>query len=123
MLVVAKHAKHCGKRTLDHAICSEASKQLGKTLQSTQIASFCPAARRRKLPLILPYNDLSVNVEIEESFNKCSATALSVSQIRCIIFNLRSNLLYVDIHFLLRLSTRSRIRCRQHQRRAWIVIR
>jgi hypothetical protein len=41
----------------------------------------------------LPHNDLSVNVEIEDSFNKCSMTSFSLSQSRGIIFNLRSNLL------------------------------
>jgi hypothetical protein len=57
------------------------------------------AAQKRKLALILPRNDLSVNVEMTDSFNKRSTTSFSIPQSRGIIFNLRSNLLTSRSHF------------------------
>jgi len=64
---------------------------------SKRITFFCPAAQNKeKLSVIVPHNDLPVNVEIEDSFNKCSQTLpirLLARPLYEIIFNRHSNLL------------------------------
>jgi hypothetical protein len=99
MLDTAKHAKQRSKQTLYHAILQrdwQASSARRSGPRGWRL--FARRHKKRKLAVILPHNDLSVNVEIEDSFNKCSMISISVFQSRGIIFSLRSNLLRSKFH-------------------------
>jgi hypothetical protein len=114
----------CGERPADYA-ATQRNQQANSAEALRRSGFFCPAAQKEKFSIIVPHNDLAVNVEIENSFQQMPGYTPSSfempgytpSSFVASFIILRSDLLMARLVGL----ERSRGRCRVDKWRLWIV--